>query len=413
MINLKFSIITPTHIHNSFLSELYHSILAQTYTNWHWVILLNGGAVIDQVPAEIRADARAEIHITTDTNSNVGHIKRAAFQLGSGDVLVEMDHDDLLTPNCLAELNTAFQDPDVGFVYSDNAKYHTQAEFEPYDAYWGWTHHQHQWQGQSLCVMDSFVASSHSVGQIYYAPDHVRAWRTTVYQQVGGHNPELSVCDDQDLIIRTYLQTRFVYIPQVLYIYRITGDNTWLARNEQIQTLSQAIFRQYAWQLAVRDAELRGLMTVDLGGGIDAKAGCVTIDIADADIIADLNAGIPLPDNSVGVINASHVLEHLRDPLFSMREIHRVLADGGWAFIEVPSTDGRGAWQDPTHVSYWNQNSFGYYTRTDRARYIRNTDIRFQEFRLETRWWEENVAVVDAWLVAVKSDQRRPHKLTI
>jgi len=35
-----------------------------------------------------------------------------------------------------------------------------------------------------------------------------------------------------------------------------------------------------------------------------------------------------------------------------MKEIYRVLCDGGWAMIEVPSTDGRGAWQDPTHCCY-------------------------------------------------------------
>ncbi len=30
--------------------------------------------------------------------------------------------------------------------------------------------------------------------------------------------------------------------------------------------------------------------------------------------------------------------------------------------ILVPSTDGRGAFQDPTHVSFWNINSFMYYS---------------------------------------------------
>ena len=33
-----------------------------------------------------------------------------------------MDHDDLLMSNCLTELEKAFQDPEVGFVYSSNAK---------------------------------------------------------------------------------------------------------------------------------------------------------------------------------------------------------------------------------------------------------------------------------------------------
>jgi len=101
------------------------------------------------------------------------------------------------------------------------------------------------------------------------------------------------------------------------------------------------------------------------------------------------------------------LIEHLRDPLKTMKEIHRVLAHGGWAFIEVPSTDGRGAWQDPTHVSFWNENSFHYYTKRSKAQYIRNQSIKFSTMLLETNWWIENVAVVNAHLVAIKNDSPR------
>ena len=125
-----------------------------------------------------------------------------------------------------------------------------------------------------------------------------------------------------------------------------------------------------------------------------------------------MNEGIPLPDNSVGVINASHVIEHLRDPFKTMSEIHRVLAHGGWVFIEVPSTDGRGAFQDPTHVSFWNENSFMYYTDSNLAYFIRNNKVRFQPYRCETHYpneWMKNidVPVVSAWMFAIKDDNIR------
>jgi hypothetical protein len=38
-----------------------------------------------------------------------------------------------------------------------------------------------------------------------------------------------------------------------------------------------------------------------------------------------------------------------------------VLKPGGTAEITVPTTDGPGAFQDPTHVSFWNRRSFLYY----------------------------------------------------
>ncbi len=51
-----------------------------------------------------------------------------------------------------------------------------------------------------------------------------------------------------------------------------------------------------------------------------------------------------------------------------------------------------------------------------KAAFIRNTKVRFQAFKLDTFFWEprsDNIAVTDAWLVALKSNKRRPHPVTI
>jgi SAM-dependent methyltransferase len=249
----------------------------------------------------------------------------------------------------------------------------------------------------------------------------VRTWRTSVYKEIGGHNPELEICDDHELCIRTYLKTKMVRIPKVLYIYRYTGFNTSVnTRNADIQIKTVELFNQYTRQLAERDAELKGLLKVDIGGGLNPFPGYTTVDLrTTADYPnCDLNDGIPLPDNSVGVLNASHILEHLHDKTKIMSEIHRVLVHGGWAFIDVPSTDGRGAFQDPTHVSYWNENSFLYYTDAYLANFIDNTTIKFQQYRKETYYpndWMKglNVLVTTAWLVAIKDGPRLPGLLKI
>jgi SAM-dependent methyltransferase len=84
----------------------------------------------------------------------------------------------------------------------------------------------------------------------------------------------------------------------------------------------------------------------------------------------DLNT-IPWPweTSAIQEILAEDALEHLC-PLgpgagnfnipHLMKEIYRVLEPGGIINIKVPSTDGRGAWQDPTHITFWNLNSFSY-----------------------------------------------------
>jgi len=421
MNNYTFSIITPTHSINNipYLTELFLSINAQTYDNWEWVLLLNGEILKKNIPSIIANHPKVRILRYDGDNKNVGFLKQRAFKAGIGDILVEVDHDDLLIETCLEKLNQAYQNKQYGFVFSDNALYHMKEDPLPFNEAFGWTHKHFKFRDKLLISMDSFEPTSHSVGYIWYAPDHVRSWRREIYYDIGGHNPDLSICDDHELLLRTFLKTKFLRIPEVLYIYRITGDNTWLERNQQIQTTTVQLFNQYAQQIAEKEADDLGLLKVDIGGGINGRPGYLTIDQQDADINCDLNKGIPLEDNSVYVLNASHVIEHLNDKTFTMKEIHRVLAHGGWAFIEVPSTDGRGAFQDPTHVSYWNENSFLYYTNGYLGNFIRNKDIKFQEFRRETwfpnQWLKNlNVCVTTWWGVANKPGGKRlPHRLEI
>ena len=412
---MKFSIITPSHKYQPYFDELYISITQQTYENWEWILYLNGQFKKNELSQEILNDKRVKVYTNYDGNTNIGYVKNKAFSIGTGDVLVEVDHDDILTSDCLEELAKGFEEnPECGFVYSDNATYHMEDKFVPYGSVFGWTHRDFIWNDKKLIAMNTFEPSSHSLSYIWYAPDHVRAWKRDVYHQIGGHNVELSICDDHELMIKTYLETNFYHIPKVLYIYRITGDNSFLERNEAIQIKTKELHNQYAQKLAEKDADDKGLLKIDMGGGLFPKEGYTTIDQEDGDITCDLNDGIPLEDNSVGVLNASHVIEHLRDPIKTMREIHRVLAPGGWAFIEVPSTEGNGAWCDPTHVSFWNEDSFPYYTNKNKAVFIRNTDIRFSSMRLETSWWEgTKIAVVNTHLVALKDGPRFPGSVEI
>lgn len=87
-----------------------------------------------------------------------------------------------------------------------------------------------------------------------------------------------------------------------------------------------------------------------------------------ADVVTDLNAPWPWPDGSVDEIFAHDVIEHLPDKIWTMNEAWRVLKPSGRFDILVPTTDGRGAWQDPDHKSFWNRNSFFYYTGGDAHR---------------------------------------------
>ena len=61
-------------------------------------------------------------------------------------------------------------------------------------------------------------------------------------------------------------------------------------------------------------------------------------------------------------IIANDVLEHIPDLVKAMTNCRDLLKRGGEMHIHVPYDLSYGAWQDPTHVRAFNENSFLYYT---------------------------------------------------
>lgn len=405
------SVFTPTH-DPSFLREVHRSLVEQTVADWEWVVLHNNGSQ----PIGFD-DPRVKEHALDFVPDWVGALKAAACARATGDVLLELDHDDLLMPTAIERTREAFERPEVGFVYSNAL--HCDGEFGPkveeFSDRYGWQHRRTEFRGQALYEPRTFKADPASVSRIWYAPNHLRAFRRDAYENVGGHDRKMRVLDDLDLMCRLFCETEFSHIDEALYVYRIHGENAWLRPdlNKEIQECAEDRYERNIQQMACAWARRSGLRLLDLGGGIDPAAGYESVDLCNADVTADLEGRWPFDDSSVGVVRAFDVIEHLRDPLHTMKELSRVLAPGGWAFIQVPSTDGRGAWQDPTHRSYWNSNSFHYYTRADHARYI-GTPVRFQATRLtNTPPDTRGVVWTFAHLVNLKDGYRPPGEILV
>jgi len=91
------------------------------------------------------------------------------------------------------------------------------------------------------------------------------------------------------------------------------------------------------WCLEHRLRAVEGLryVTADL----DPALGQLQLDLTD----------LALEDGAFEAILCSHVLEHVEDDATAMRELHRVLAPGGWALVMVPLDHGRTeTYEDPS-----------------------------------------------------------------
>lgn len=406
------SVFTPFHKKDTaFLVEAFVSLMSQSFKDWEWVILLNGeGLKTDMLFIDI--DDRIKIYNSKQTG-NIGALKKEVCLKCSGEILVELDFDDILTDNCLQEINDAFQDEKIQMAYSNCAEFEDKT-WNPniYSEYYGWRTRPFTYNGHDFVQMVSWAPSAQMMRRVEWAPNHVRSWRTSSYIEMGGHDEKLQVGDDHDLCCRYYLkygEQGIKHIDKCLYLYRVHPNNNVKRLNSEIQHQTDQNYLKYSRDMAKRWADDNNLQCIDLGGRFDCPEGFKSVDRMDADFIFDLNEKWELPDNSVGVLRASHIFEHLNNPIHTMNEAFRVLAPGGFLFVDVPSTDGRGAFQDPTHkTTFWNENSFWYYTNKFYAKYISPEYTgRFQLSRICT-WFpsefmrQHDVKVVQADLICLK-----------
>ncbi|BCJ57536.1 glycosyltransferase [Micromonospora endophytica] len=395
-----------------FLDECLRSLLAQTYSAWEWVVVLNQGT---RWRPEVD-DPRIRL-VVQDGLSGVGAVKRRACAEAYGEILVEFDDDDLLSSDCLAEVVAAFDaHPGVGFVYSDTAQIREDGSRDDsrFAATHGWRYRDECVDGREVLACESLPPTPHNVSYIWYAPNHVRAFRRDVYEKVGGYDESLDVADDADLMSRLYQVTEFHHIPRCLYLQRMHARNTQRdpAFNARIQQRTVEIYDRNIQLNALAWAKREGLLALDLGAAHNKPEGFLGLDRyagPGVDLVCDVTKGIDLPDNSVGVVRAADFLEHIPDKIAIFNELYRILAPNGMLLTLTPSTDGRGAFQDPTHVAFYNENSFWYFTDSAYSRFVPEITCRFQRSRLVTYYpsdWHKahHISYVAANLIAIKDD---------
>jgi GT2 family glycosyltransferase len=412
--NRLVSVFTPSH-RPRFLDECLASLQAQSHQQWEWVVVLNGGA--RWRPAS--RDPRIRV-VVDDDMRGVGAAKNRACAEARGDILVELDHDDLLLPSALeAVVEELDRHPEAGLVYSHAAQVLEDGSRDDsrFDPTAGWTYDEIEVEGRSLTYAVSMAPTPHNVSYIWFAPNHVRAFTRTAYEAVGGYDATRTVLDDQDLMCRLYAYGEFYLIDECLYLQRMHPANTQrdAATNAFIQQETIALYDQHFESNALAWCRRRGLLALDLGAAHNRPSGYTGVDQhpgPGVDLVAVLPEPLDLPDGSVGVIRAFDFFEHVADKVALINEIYRLLAPGGILLSMTPSTDGRGAFQDPTHTAFYNQNSFWYYTERSFREFVPELTVKFQASRLVTHYptdWHQqhDISYVTANLIALKDGTPR------
>lgn len=204
------SIVTP--IYNTpvrLLREMVASVEAQIYLNWELCLVDDGSSdpatreALDQISAQ---SSRISVRFLGE-NRGIAEATNAAVEMAKGEILVFLDHDDLLSPDCLGETALYYaRRPDTDLLYSDDDKIDDNGrrfapQFKP------------DW---SPILLLSFMYMSHVVSV-----------RRSLFEQVGGLRTAFNGSQDYDFALRAGEVARHVgHIPRVLYHWRATEGST-------------------------------------------------------------------------------------------------------------------------------------------------------------------------------------------
>jgi len=261
----KVSFFTPCYNTKEFqLNNLYQSIVNQSMPDWEWVVVNDSpqnkalSATLKEIASK---DSRVKVHTFKEaSNGVIGEVKYRAASMCMGDLLAEVDHDDQLMPECARYLVEASEaHPECGFFYTDCVELNENNESLKYPEGFAFGYGNYRKEGDwdvNVCVGINPKTIRHIVG----VPNHIRAWRRSVYNQVGGHNRRLTIADDYELIVGTFLVTKFCHIKAlgyIQYIYNNTnGQNTHDATRGDIQRRVRTIMYHYNDRIANRFKQL-------------------------------------------------------------------------------------------------------------------------------------------------------------
>lgn len=199
-----FSIVTPVYEPPlDVLRQTIDSVLCQTCEDWEW-ILVDDHSPSESVRTVLREAALLDRRIRVIERVENGHIVAASndgLAAATGEFVVLVDHDDLLTIDALEQVKAVVDEfSDVDYIYSDEDK------VDQHGAFFG-EFRKPDWSPERLR------------GQMYTS--HLSVIRRLLVNKVGAFREGFDGSQDHDLVLRvTEKAHRVVHIAQVLYHWR-------------------------------------------------------------------------------------------------------------------------------------------------------------------------------------------------
>jgi glycosyltransferase involved in cell wall biosynthesis len=260
--SLLVTVFTPAYKTREKIYRPFQSLKEQTYSNWEWIIVDDSdddGKTFKMLNNLAKKDHRIQVFKPWEHSGIIGKLKNWACSLGKGHILVELDHDDELTDYALDYVVKGFkQFPEAGFLYTDCAETYENGTSHTYRKGWAFGYGSYtdvEYKGKVYKSGSAGNINAKTIRHIVSTPNHIRAWRKSFYESIGGHNKELHVADDYEIMVRTFLKTRMIRVPKLCYIQYIS-NTTQQVRNKDIHRHVRSIKVHYDRMIHDRLLEL-------------------------------------------------------------------------------------------------------------------------------------------------------------
>jgi O-antigen biosynthesis protein len=262
-----FSLFTSTFNSYEKITRAYNSIKKQTLLNWEWVI-------IDDSPDDdhfqflkenLSHDCRIRMYRRSENSGSIGNVKNEAVSLCRGKYVLEMDHDDEITPTVLEDATTVFlSNKEVGFLYMDFINIYENGDNFKYGDHickgYG-SYYCQKYNGKWVYVYNTPNINNITLSHLVCCPNHPRIWRRDLLLKIGNYCEHLPICDDYEILLRTAINCKMAKIPKLGYVQYMNNSNNnfSLIRNGEInrigpQYISPIYYKEY--KIAEKMAEL-------------------------------------------------------------------------------------------------------------------------------------------------------------
>jgi glycosyltransferase involved in cell wall biosynthesis len=198
----KISIITTIHNRDRYLAKAIASVSTQTYQDFE-LILFDDGSTDNSLAIALEYAAQDK-RIKLIASPHIGRIPALieASKQATGEYAGVLDSDDWISDNALAETVAVLDSkPEVGVVYTNCV--HTDPEGNILGE---------RKQNQLPFSRDRLL--------IDFIIFHLRIYRRSLFEQVGGYDSTLLKAEDYDLALKLSEITQAEFIPAATYYYR-------------------------------------------------------------------------------------------------------------------------------------------------------------------------------------------------